>query len=506
MKTLLTFLLLAPLQATTWHVTPWQESPLTFNVSNLDTTVLPDGSQLTAYMLRGTHHNNENFQRLQLNLSSADGRTQETVDQISTGATDSLLNFPVRIASGGGRTWLLWGDISPKSVHLAEVNPQTARITSRELVGVASNWSESFDLAIDDDGQPYLVAVNRYINGLEIARRNAAGTWTNTALPLTTVGNYFNPAIAVRNGIAHVAYTYKNGNDIEYRYLTTTNTGGGFSIASNSVISANSSATVLGNATRKRLTLSPAGIPALIFRDTIADAGRLARLSPTFGWVLTDLPSLGNSPVAYYNDIACSPNGTYQMVWTNSSSDLSYATTSSTSAIAPIVGEILPQNPSTTQIAVAAGPSKNPAIAYARRFVVSQLDTNQIDTVMPFDLTDLDANGYTVIEEEARLDRKISLNRPPGPAFTFDNVLGQSYPHLTFETVVGGQDIGTSGYYTANLLYQVQSSTDLVNWSSSGILRGDTFLVNGRRITSYRTDQTKTGAARQFMRISVARP
>ena len=138
--------------------------------------------------------------------------------------------------------------------------------------------------------------------------------------------------------------------------------------------------------------------------------------------------------------------------------------------------------------------------------VTEGISKYNIQSLYPIDITDLDGDGFTFIEEEARLDRRIQSTFPPGPRFTVETSGSHEFPYITFETVTGGQTIGNAGYYTSNLLYEVQRSTDLNTWTSAGIILEDTFGINGRRITQYRTSTPLSDSSKQFLRVSVRRP
>src|SRR5690606_37931090 len=115
-------------------------------------------------------------------------------------------------------------------------------------------------------------------------------------------------------------------------------------------------------------------------------------------------------------------SGVIHMVWSKFSSPLlGYARGDVVSG--NLQTESLNEISNSRTISVALGSDGAPRLAGQDPY-----NAQDVAFMLPLDMTDLDANGFTYIEEEALLHLPMTTGGPPGPRFEWQQSGGQTYP------------------------------------------------------------------------------
>lgn len=125
------------------------------------------------------------------------------------------------------------------------------------------------------------------------------------------------------------------------------------------------------------------------------------------------------------------------------------------------------------------------------------------------DLEDPDLDGVPNLLEEALGMNKAVPDAHKLPVSGTVDVSGTAYPALSFSRKTGGTASGANGYIAGGLLYQVEFSTDLVNWTDAVELVGTTPGEAGWETATYRPTAAAfaqgQAAGRMFQRLRLTR-
>ena len=240
-------ILISPLQAITWSSQNFQTLNDTAAINPADSTILSDGTQLSIFV--STRSVPEGLERgVFIGFRSPDGRNVRVGTGVPLGISASNLNYTVRAASNGGRSWIAWRNDNPIEIRVAEVTSQSSGVPNDSIkVPGSDGWSTSFDLAVGADGLPRvagILGVFQSADPIKIVRLDSlspAGLPTFTAYTPTFAGGseFSNVAIGAGANSLHLAVTRKTGNEISYLHIPASDLPPGLTLGSSEIISTN---------------------------------------------------------------------------------------------------------------------------------------------------------------------------------------------------------------------------------------------------------------------------
>lgn len=457
----------------------------------------------------------------------ADG-ANDSWAEIFTIPLDPLPGYHVRLKSGKTTTWVAWQGIPaagvPAPIHLRQLFPEIGPI---ETVGGSENQSPGFDLAIDDQERPCLGSFKTSIQTppeliptVNLHRRTGAGQWEHIVTAIydgeEIVRRPEAVAIAVHGTTIHLfdigwtEITLGSRLRVSNLYHTEIEAPAALSDARLIGYDVSSASTSASDGFQPAITdLSAAvdldGIPAIAFT---LPAHRQVRYSdatsgnPTLPWSTETLLQPGGSISGVFTgstSLAFDRNNRPQVVWqsTTTGNIARSIRTGSTWSLA-VIDSLQLSRPSFlidsegnfhyTGIEATA-----PGRAVAAR---------------PLDITDIDGNGFTHLEEAAFLMTYADDPRSRVPQISEITIGEKRYPVLSYYRHILEPSSPANPFHHPDFIYTVETSTDLESWTSASsdlVHLEDLTIQDEYTYSSWRSAKSLDESPRQFFRMRLNR-
>ena len=438
-----------------------------------DIAVLPDGRYINLYTA------DVSVGRTGLFAVTSDNQKETTLTQLlDLSPTQESLSdrLDLEIATGGGKTWAflgrnLDGGSSPEYGFL-QIYPEESRV----FIPATNFRPRSIDLAVGDDGLPR--ACLSLSSGITVVKLGADGQVSTGNLIEPRLGELFDQAsIALATGQIAISAGSLSSSDTGESWLRQYQGSeeaffGAGPIPSPSLVTTDADVSAFNDRVVMRLRsvfLDGAISPVILYHNGIEEQAKLAVRDPSLGWQNFNLPTIdGVAPRGLYVDIAADSRGRGHLTWSTISST-AYGTYSVGGSIS---GELVP---ALDGVGLSIDVGSRNAIALAGLSGEQRTQTGFLK-----DLSDLDRNGFSVLQEEAFgiAPGDANPDRAPWPTIFSDD--GRSWPAITYWRRPGGG--GSHPYIVDDLEYYVEYSGDLKNWFSSAPFTpvAESFTITGR--------------------------
>lgn len=482
--------------------------------------VAPDNRHWTATLIGTGSGSTASNLRISRQPSDLTGSPWQTVADFTL---ESLPGYTLRFRSGKSTAWVAWQGIAitPASpqVFIRRVYPDIGPI---ESVTGTENQSHGFDLAIDDQERPCIVsfkandgAAPNLTPNVRVHRRGSTGIWdwaTVTAYQAGEEVNTESVAITASGNFLHVFdtdYALITISNITYRnsqlYHTEIEAPTGLAAAKIdstfiTAINSTSSEGYQPSIAHLSAATGPNGRPALAF-SSLGSRQLKCAVYDGSSWDVETLTQPGGGITAQYlgeSTIRILPDNRPVIIWRSSNTG-------------GVTRSIRTQNVWSTK-SVYEMQAYQPSFDFDRlgnaHYSGADFTTSgRTVALRPRDITDEDGNGFTHLEESAFLMTGLATPSSQAPRPGSVTISGETYPTLTyFRPIHSGGN--TNPYNHPDFRYTVETSTDLVTWSSAGadLAHQETLTVAGQHTTAtWRSTKPLSTHPRQFLRVRLDR-
>lgn len=494
--------------------------PVASNATRSVSAVAPDNRHWIAALIGSGSGSTASNLRISRQASDLTGTPWQTVADFTL---ESLPNHTLRFRSGKSTAWVAWQGVAVTpanpQIFIRRVYPDIGPI---ESVAGTESQSPGFDLAIDDQERPCVVSFKRseedvpnLTPNVRVHRRGATGTWDWTTVTAYQAGEEVHTesvAITTSGNFIHVFdtdYALITISNITYRnsqvYHTEVEAPAGLAAAEidSTYITAINSTSAEGyrpSIAHLSAAAGPNGRPALAFSSLGSRQSKCAVYDGST-WDVETLPQPGGGITAQYleeSTIRILPDNRPVIVWRSSNNG-------------GVAQSIRTQNVWTTK-SVYEMRAYQPSFDFDRlgnaHYSGGDFNTSgSIVALRPRDITDADGNGFTYLEESAFLMTGLAVPSSQAPRPGSVAISGQTYPTLTyFRPIYSGGN--TNPFNHPDFRYTVETSSDLVTWSSAGadLVHQETLTVTGRHtVATWRSTKPLSTHPRQFLRVRLDR-